>query len=407
MMNNELVVENNPKSPITEIFKNLRTNLQFINSGSKLKTVLVTSTLPGEGKSWVSANLATTFSQAGKVVCLIDADMRKGRQHKIFDCKKTPGLSNYLSGFYNGLEDKDRYLANYLQETTVKNLFLITAGNVPPNPSELLVSENMMSLLDNLTSICDVVIVDGPPSQLVTDSIILSRIVDSTVIVVESKKTKKENLHEIVNSINNVGGKIAGVVINKAEVSNKDYRYTYYYGHSNKDNKKNKKNSDHQIENEGEDIYRVDELIHKEGVRQETIKKEQVVYEEKKKQEAIKAQKTEQIRNMLEEQAIKKEQEKELARKQAEKEEKERKERELLDRQRREQELLNIRNQLRENSQVHNNIQENNAPANEFAQTNNNMQNDNIQNNEADAKTEDILRQIDDYANNEGNNLNN
>lgn len=400
-MNNELVVENNPKSPITEIFKNLRTNLQFINSGSKLKTVLVTSTLPGEGKSWVSANLATTFSQAGKVVCLIDADMRKGRQHKIFECKKTPGLSNYLSGFYNGLEDKDRYLANYLQETSVKNLFLITAGNVPPNPSELLVSENMMNLLDNLTSICDVVIVDGPPSQLVTDSIILSRIVDSTVIVVESKKTKKENLHEIVNSINNVGGKIAGVVINKADVSSKDYRYTYYYGHSNNDNKKHKKGKEHHSEKNDEGIFRVDELIHKEGVRKETIKKEQVVYEEKKKQEAIKAQKTEQIRKMLEEQAIKKEQEKELIRKQAEKEEKERKERELIEKEKREIELANIRSQMYENLQNQNNTQENSF------QESNIQSNNNIQNNDENVKTDEILRQINDYVSNDGNSLNN
>ena len=97
-MKKELIAHQEPKSPISEIFRTLRTNIQFMNTKNKLKTILVTSTLPGEGKSWVTSNLAVTFAQAGKKVVLIDADMRKGRQYTIFGVSPIPGLSNYLSG---------------------------------------------------------------------------------------------------------------------------------------------------------------------------------------------------------------------------------------------------------------------------------------------------------------------
>ena len=172
----ELIVKEEPKSPISEIFRTLRTNIQFMNTKNKLKSLLVTSTIAGEGKSWVSSNLAATFAQAGKKVIILDADMRKGRQYRIFDVSPRPGLSNYLSGVTEN--DKEVDLADYVQETEIENLFVIPAGNVPPNPSELLVSESMLHLLEKLKEICDIVIIDGPPTQLVTDSLILTRIAD-------------------------------------------------------------------------------------------------------------------------------------------------------------------------------------------------------------------------------------
>ena len=340
MKSSEIIVENDPKSPISEIFRNLRTNIQFMNTKGKLKSILLTSTLPGEGKSWVSSNLAVTFAQAGKIVCLIDADMRKGRQHKIFDCTRVPGLSNYLSGYYNGFEDKDRYLANYLQETNVKNLFLIPAGSVPPNPAELLISDSMVQLLDQLGAICDVIIIDGPPSQLVTDSIIMSRLVDSTVIVVESKKTKKDNLREIVNNIKNVGGNIAGVVINKSEVSSKKYEYSYYYGSTG--DRHQKHNSDEQ-----EGIYRVDELLHRDAVKRETFEREVVAYKEKAEKDAEKARRTEEIRKKLEDDAIRREQEKEMEVARMKKEEEERKEQERLEKEEKAKKVESIRDQIK------------------------------------------------------------
>ena len=138
-MRKEVITHQDPKSPISEIFKTLRTNIQFMSTKGKLKTILVTSTLPGEGKSWVSSNLAVTFAQAGKRVVLIDADMRKGRQYTIFGVSPRPGLSNYLSGIIDNEEASDD-LTNYIQETEIDNLYLISAGNIPPNPSELLIA---------------------------------------------------------------------------------------------------------------------------------------------------------------------------------------------------------------------------------------------------------------------------
>lgn len=229
-MKKELIAHQEPKSPISEIFRTLRTNIQFMNTKNKLKTILVTSTLPGEGKSWVTSNLAVTFAQAGKKVVLIDADMRKGRQYTIFGVSPIPGLSNYLSGIGVKNEEASDDLADYIQETDVDNLYIMTAGNIPPNPSELLISPQMVNLLDELKELCDIIIIDGTPNELVTDSLILTRLVDSTIIVTASKQTKKDNLKRVIANIQNVGGKIAGVVLNKVPISAKKYEQSYYYG---------------------------------------------------------------------------------------------------------------------------------------------------------------------------------
>ena len=226
--NKELIVQKDPKSPVSEVFRTLRTNIQFMNANKRLKTLLITSTFPGEGKSWVASNLAVTFAQAGNKVILIDADMRKGRQYTIFDVLPRPGLSNYLSGM-DEKEGEEPDISKYLQRTDVDNLLIMTAGNIPPNPSELLVSDQMNKLLKDLKSVCDIVVIDGTPCELVTDSVILSRIVDSTVIVTAHKETKKDNLEKIVRNIKNVGGNLAGVVINKMPVSIKKYNENYYY----------------------------------------------------------------------------------------------------------------------------------------------------------------------------------
>ena len=226
-MRKELIAQKDPKSPVSEVFRTLRTNIQFMNAKGKLKTLLVTSTLPGEGKSWVASNLAVTFAQAGKNVILIDADMRKGRQYTIFGISPIPGLSNYLS---DASSDEAIDYIDYIQETEVDNLYVMPAGNVPPNPSELLTSMEMVNLLEELKKISDIVIIDGTPCELVTDSVVISRIVDSTIIVTASKQTKKENLKRVIANIKNVGGNLAGVVLNKVPVSGKRYEQSYYYG---------------------------------------------------------------------------------------------------------------------------------------------------------------------------------
>lgn len=236
-MKKELITHKMPKASVSETFRTLRTNIQFMSTNKGLKTLLVTSTMPGEGKSWISANLAVTFAQAGKRVILIDSDMRKGRQYSIFGTISRPGLSNYLSGMDSEGRDNENSIINYIQETEVENLFLIPAGSVPPNPSELLVSNQMIDMINQLKEMCDLIILDGTPTQLVTDSVILSRLVDSTLIVTSYKETKFENLNNVKKSIENVGGNILGVVLNKLPISQKKYDNLYYYG------KKNEKNS--------------------------------------------------------------------------------------------------------------------------------------------------------------------
>lgn len=231
-MKKEIITFREPKSPISEIFRTLRTNVQFANTKRGLHSLLITSTTPSEGKSWVSANLAVAFAQAGKKVILVDCDMRKGRQFSIFGVAPTPGLSNYLSGINSNGEESSSNILSYLKETEVDNLYLITAGNIPPNPSELLVSEQMMQAVEELKSVCDLVIFDGTPSSLVTDAVIISRYVDTTLIVSAYKTTKMDELEKVKKDIENVGGKVAGVVINKVPVSQKQYYSNYYYGNS-------------------------------------------------------------------------------------------------------------------------------------------------------------------------------
>ena len=209
-MKNEIITFNDPKSPIAEVFKTLRTNMQFMSNKEETLTLLVTSTVPGEGKSWVTSNLAVAFAQTGKKVVIIDSDMRKGRLHNIFEIPIYPGLSNYLAE-----TEENNEIEKFIYETEVENLSVIPAGNVPPNPSELLSSEKMVKGLEELKEKFDIILFDSTPCMLVTDAVIISRIVDYTIIVSSHKTTKIEDLKTVQKNIENVGGKIAGVVINK------------------------------------------------------------------------------------------------------------------------------------------------------------------------------------------------
>ncbi len=230
-MKKELIAYKDPKSPVSEMFRTLRTNLQFMNTDDELKTILITSTLPGEGKSWVASNLAVTFAQTGKKTILVDADMRKGRLYKIFEVLPRPGLSNYLSGVLNNEKSlKSSIVADFVQKTEIDNLSVIPAGNVPPNPSELLVSHKTTRLIEQLSDTYDIIIFDGTPSLLVTDAIILSRLVDMTLLVTAHKETKVDNIDKVKRTIENVGGNVVGVVVNKLPISSKKYQDTYYYG---------------------------------------------------------------------------------------------------------------------------------------------------------------------------------
>lgn len=228
-MKREIITRTDPKSPVSEVFRTLRTNLQYMKKNKACQTLVITSTVQGEGKSFISSNLAVTFAQASKKTLIIDADMRRPRQHTIFGIDMYPGLSNYLSGVNLSRNRHEISIEECVYKTKIDNLYLMPSGNIPPNPSELLQSRKLNTLLDELEPNFDIIIFDGAPCLLVTDSTIISRVVDATIIVASQNKTKMDDLREAKRRINHVGGKIAGVVLNRVKVSKAKYSEKYYY----------------------------------------------------------------------------------------------------------------------------------------------------------------------------------
>ena len=220
----ELIVKDAPKSIVSENIKSLRTNLQFTAVDKNLRTILVTSTNAGEGKSFISSNLAVSFAQADKRVLLVDCDLRKGRIHRLFKIANKEGLSNLLTG-----ELRDAY--DYIRKTNINNLDIITCGTYPPNPSELLSSRKNKKLIENLRGKYDIIIFDGAPVGGLADSVILSSLMDETIIVTRDGATSKSDLMATKEALDKVGAKIAGVVFNAVNrKSSKYYNNYYYYG---------------------------------------------------------------------------------------------------------------------------------------------------------------------------------
>ena len=219
----ELIVHIDPKSKISEGVRTIRTNLQFSNVDGNLKKIMVTSSMPGEGKSFTSANLATAFAQDGNKVLMIDCDMRKGRLHKIFKLSNSKGLSNLL------IDNVTKNYKKYIKETKVENLSIITAGVVPPNPSELLNSEANKKLIEKLEKEYDYIIFDCVPTNGLPDALIVSSLVDKAIIVCAANVTPTEILQKTKNSLQNVDADIAGIVVNKTKASYNKY-YGHYYG---------------------------------------------------------------------------------------------------------------------------------------------------------------------------------
>lgn len=224
----EIINRDNAKSYMTECMNTIRTNVLYMNSAQNAKTILITSCTPQEGKSWVSANIASSFAKINKKVLLIDADMRKGRAHKIFKVNNTEGFSNYLNAMTGKVKRDIKLGKDYIKETQIPNLHILTSGTVPPNPSELLDSKRMKELIAILKNVYDIIIVDAPPCKLVTDSIVLSTIIDSTILVVNPNKTKINDLNEVKKSIKVVGGQIIGAIINKQKIARRAYSKNYY-----------------------------------------------------------------------------------------------------------------------------------------------------------------------------------
>lgn len=219
----DIITYSDPKSSVSEGIRTIRTNLQFSNIDQDVKKIMVTSSMPGEGKSFISANLAIAFAQDGKKVLVIDCDLRKGRMHRIFEEGNGKGLSNLL------IDDIEEKYKKYIKQTKVPNLSIITAGVVPPNPSELLNSEANKKLISILEKEYDYIIFDCVPINGLPDSLIMSNLVDKTILVSAIKETPIELLQQTTKSLQNVESNIAGIVVNKTN-SNHDKYYGHYYG---------------------------------------------------------------------------------------------------------------------------------------------------------------------------------
>jgi len=222
----ELIVIDKPTSAFSEAIKTVRTNLKFSSVNRKVKTIMVTSSVPSEGKSFVSANLAAAFAQFGEKVLLIDCDLRKGRQNKIFEVANDSslGMSNLLIE-----ENYLRYCQNYVQKTNVENLYLLPAGTFPPNPSELLASERCLNLIKLFREQYDVIILDCPPLTGLNDALVVSSYADTSIIVARYKHTPMELLEKSKKSLEAVGANLAGVILNQIPIKDNPYYYSSYY----------------------------------------------------------------------------------------------------------------------------------------------------------------------------------
>lgn len=211
-----------PDSCAAEAFRTLRTNIQFSAPTEGSFALLVTSSFQGEGKSWNSANIANVFAAQGKKTLIIDADMRRGVQEKKFNVSNESGLANYLANI-NFNEKK------FIKETGIDNLYIITRGNVPPNPSELLASPKMDELIRMAKEEFDVVIIDAPPVLVITDALILASKVDRVILVAAMNSTGRNFVLESKNALEKAEAKLSGVVLNKAKMKANTY-YKYGYG---------------------------------------------------------------------------------------------------------------------------------------------------------------------------------
>lgn len=211
-----------------EIYRQLRTNLEFSSFEKKLQVVNLTSTNPGEGKSSVASNLAMISVAKYPNVLLMDCDLRKPVQHKIFRVSNKNGLSNLMKNFEEFDVDTDVYFQKFKDANSDGKLFLLTSGSKVPNPQELLASEKFEQLMEKLRSRFDFIIIDCPPISAVADAIPLAHRSDGTIFVVSSKETNKNEAKSALTQLKRNGANILGSVLTKVESTATHY-YSYYY----------------------------------------------------------------------------------------------------------------------------------------------------------------------------------
>lgn len=217
----ELIVRNNPKSPISEAYRSIRTNLQYANIDKKFKTILVTSATAGEGKTTTLSNIAATLADAGNRVLIVDCDFRKPRIHKFFGLSNKQGLTDIL---LESLDYKEQ-----LQKIQYDNIWVLPSGTIPKNPSEILLSSAMKNFLEKIKEDYDYILFDTPPVIPVTDATIMSTYIDGAILVCASGELNIDMGKKAKESLEKVGANILGVVLNKVPMNAKKYEYYYYY----------------------------------------------------------------------------------------------------------------------------------------------------------------------------------
>jgi capsular exopolysaccharide synthesis family protein len=247
-----LVALRSPRSNFAECFRVLRTNLQFSSFDRPMRTILVTSPQPTEGKSTTAANLAVVIAQAGHKVIVVDTDLRRPILHRIFDSPNDSGLTTMLF-------TEDQEPTNGFCPTKVDNLLFVPSGPLPPNPSEMLGSQRMEALIGQLKRLADVIIFDSPPLLTVTDSTVLATKVDGVVLVADSGVTRREALRKAVESLHQVGAHLLGTVLNRVNIRSDGYYY-YYYSHYYSDDgqkkRRRRRRIGHQSRPEGQAVER-------------------------------------------------------------------------------------------------------------------------------------------------------
>jgi capsular exopolysaccharide synthesis family protein len=226
-LNLRIIASHEPKSPVTEAYRTLRTNLQYAAIDSPVRSLLVTSAGAGEGKSLTVANLAVVMAQGGKKTLLVDCDLRRPMHHRLFGQRNNGGLTSLL---VNG-GDPD----SVTTETIVPKLKLIPCGPIPPNPAELLDSQSMKLLVQELRSRYESIIFDSPPLLAVTDSALLAPLVDGVLLVIQAGGTRTDMIQEAKSIIQNTGARIIGCVLNGVRRKAGDYHYYYYAENSGTD----------------------------------------------------------------------------------------------------------------------------------------------------------------------------
>jgi capsular exopolysaccharide synthesis family protein len=216
-----IVTHYDPKSPVSEAYRTLRTNFQFATIQQKPKTLMVTSSVPGEGKTTTAVNMAVTLADSGMRVLLIDTDLRRPHVHHVLKMERGPGLADVLR---EGLDPRE-----VIRPTRVENLWIISSGRVPPNPSELIGSTRMERLMGQLGGEFDIVICDAPSILVVTDPVLLATHVDSVIMVISANNARRETIVRAKKLLETAKAHVAGVVLNGLEATRRHYYYYYYY----------------------------------------------------------------------------------------------------------------------------------------------------------------------------------